>query len=207
MKKMVFMLAALLCCAVLIPTAYAEAGERAFLTGSAEVEAPADFCVIRFEVSGYGRTAERADGEAAAVLATVRERLGEYGSIIEESYYTHEGFSGTRICAVRCMLLETARVGELQEILALLHASGVSAIGETVGFCNDSEKYEAEALRLAVADALVRAETVGVDAARYSVEDCGGFVCGYVPYVDAGSVGVRFCCTVRVSFCTHPENN
>ncbi len=207
MKKIVFVLALLLCCVCFVPTAFAEMGNYAVLMGSAAIDAPADTYVIRFEVSGYGRTTERADDESAAVLARVGEHLDGYGRLCEESFYTHEGFSGTRICAVRCMTLETDRVGEIREIINLLHDAGVSSIGEIIGFCKDPSFYEAEALRLAVDDALARAASIGIDTSCYTIEDCGGFACGYTPCSAESGAGVRFSCTVRVAFGSERENH
>jgi uncharacterized protein YggE len=181
-QRSVCVLLSLLCfCVAALPISAEESGyARVTVLGNASVEAPADSAVIRFELSSYSRTVERARADNDARLLRVREALQAYGAVSEEGFYTRESFSGVRFCVTRCLSLTTERVDEMEAILSCLHTLGVDAISETAYFCKDTASYEAEALKLAVADAKMRASVLGCEGEPSEIHDLGCFCCPYV---------------------------
>lgn len=207
MKKLRIMVGTLVCMSVLgiaglLPVfAEEEHGNRVTVIGNATVEAPADSAVIRFEIAGYSRTVKHAQAEADETLAHVREALGEYGTLTEEGFYTHEGYSGVRFCVTRCFSLVTDRVSEIEAIVSLLHDAGVSAVGEVSYLCRDTAPYEAEALKAAVADAKMRAAVLGCLGEPCGIRDMGCFCCPYsYPHGKSDTPTVRVECSVEACF-------
>lgn len=180
LRRFLCLLLSLFCFVVAAFPISAEECARVTVLGNASVEAPADSAAIRFELSSYSRTVERARTDNDARLLRVREALQAYGAVSEEGFYTRESFSGVRFCVTRCLSLTTERVDEMEAILSCLHTLGVDAISETAYFCKDTASYEAEALKLAVADAKMRASVLGCEGEPSEIHDLGCFCCPYV---------------------------
>lgn len=190
------------CCMAALPISAEEGGQASVtVLGNASVVAPADSALIRFEIASCARTAERARTENDERLLRVRDTLQAYGAVSEESFYTRESFSGVRFCVTHCLALSTERVSEIESIVSCLHSLGVDAISETAYFCKDTASYEAEALKLAVADAKARAAALGCEGELCAIRDLGCFCCPYaMPSASQGTPTVRIEASVEVGF-------
>ena len=177
---------------------YALEAETVSVSGRGSLSVPADTVTIRFTVES--RSQKEADARKKNDAA--KEKLvgiaKAYGDIEAESYCFFEDTCGGYFVATRCLTLTSGMPGKAEEIIDKLIAGGASCVNGICYSLRNSEKYEKEALALALKDAETRADALGISMKMSEVYDFGSYCFGAWCGGADGTVTVE--CTVNIVY-------
>ncbi len=176
MKKQIMRICAAVFAAVIFASAFSVFGayeelDRATFSGRGEVLAPADRATVNFCIEASAKKEAVAKKESEEILFALKERLGY---ISEESYYSESEPISGRYTVSRCFSFTTDDVGAIYDITRQMTEAGVTGINGIWYSLSDISAYEKEALRLAIADADNKANSVDE---RLVLEELSEFGC------------------------------
>lgn len=173
---------------------------KATFLGRGVVLAPADSVTVRFEIMSCSNVLSKAQKENQRLVQNISKILADYGTPVREGYYMSEGFSGARFLVTSCLSLTTNRVQETEAICQLLLEQGVSALFDVSYACHDLTAYKEEALRLAIADAQSKANSLGISLPLSEIRDLGCYDCGFSVSAPNTAPTVTVECSVQLYY-------
>ncbi len=179
------------------------------VTGSASLEADADFCTFSGSIHTVADEKPDAARKCEEIAAEVSKVFSEYGTATQCRFEVSPMYGQTGFAADACFSFETDRTDSIPAIREKLLQTGLTYIDGPVYSCKEDAQYRAQALQMAIADAKAKAEALGAAGTLVMVEETCCYPCCY----GAGGITenrVTYTACVRAVFRTqkqHPDNH
>lgn len=151
--------------------------KNVIITGKGSVDAPADTVSIHFEIESRAANESDALRKSEALTKKIITSCNSYGETSKESFCLYEDSCTGKFVVSKNFILTSKKTDKVDLITEELISNGVSYIGCVNYSLESMEKYEKEALSLAIKDAENRASSLGINLKINEIKDFGSYCC------------------------------